>query len=121
MAKTAVKETKLKTDTASSPIQSADTIPAGVTLAEHVQAHAAAIDAQLGELNAAKEAVVADLNGASKAASLVKTQQLKTLEGVIAASSAEKNRILNALEILPAEIHDLEARLLAELKSLFQD
>lgn len=113
------KKTNAKSSGAETPEQPQGSIATGVTLADHVESAAAAIDTQLGELNAQREAVVSDLDGASKAVALVKAHQLKTLDGIVARLSAEKDRILGALENLPAEIHGLEARLLADLKNLF--
>lgn len=88
------------------------------TVAEHLQAAADAID---GKIDAA-EAQIANTFGdapLSKAAQRVRAAQESAMRRAIDELHADKERILRALAELPAEVHALEARVIAEIKHLF--
>jgi hypothetical protein len=89
------------------------------TIAEHVEAHAAALNAQINALSERKDALLGSVEIRSDVIRRLQSNQAAAIDGEIATLTEKKNSILAILENLPEELHSLEARVFAALKHLF--
>lgn len=89
------------------------------TIAEHVEAQAAALDTQIDALSERKDALLGSADIRSDVIRRLQSNQAAAIDGEIATLTEKKNSILAILENLPEELHSLEARAFAALKHLF--
>jgi len=89
------------------------------TIAEHVEAQAAAIDTQIDALSERKDSLLGSDDIRSDFIRRLQSNQTAGIDGEIAALTEKKNSILAIRESLPEELHSLEARVFAALKHLF--
>lgn len=110
--------------TANPPVKTVKASTAAVasepTIAEHVETHAAAIDAQIAALTDKKDAVTATPEQGLPASTIaLRKNQTSAIDAEIAILSEKKTSILAFLENIPAELHDIDARIFAAIKHLF--
>jgi type III secretion system FlhB-like substrate exporter len=89
------------------------------TIAEHVEAQAAALDTQINALSERKDALLGSSEIRSDVIRRLQSNQAAAIDGEIATLTEKKNSILAILENLPEELHSLEARVFAALKHVF--